>query len=155
MLLFYVIICYLILVYWLGRVWSDLRFSQPCLKLLKAQLLLYVPLVLTFINYTFCPQSMFVCFYISQNKERLFIYATLIDGFYYRDGLCLLCGTNWIFKYSSDSFVSPVVVPWPRRLVDSFSPRRVKFDPLLVRVRFVVDRMALDKFLCEYLGFPC
>jgi hypothetical protein len=36
----------------------------------------------------------------SQNKERLFLYTKLLTGFYNRDWVCLLRGTNWIFKYS-------------------------------------------------------
>jgi hypothetical protein len=58
-----------------------------------------------------------------------------------------------MIKYSSDEFVSSVIAPWRRRLVDCFSPLRLKFDPLLLRVRFVVDRMALDRFFFEYFGF--
>ena len=33
----------------------------------------------------------------SENKQRLFPYTTLI-GFCNRDGVCLLRGTDWIFK---------------------------------------------------------
>jgi hypothetical protein len=32
--------------------------------------------------------------YGSENKQRLFHYTTLTDGFYNRDGLCLLRGTG-------------------------------------------------------------
>jgi hypothetical protein len=34
----------------------------------------------------------------SQNKQRLFPYTTL-TGLYNRDGVCLLRGTGWVFKY--------------------------------------------------------
>jgi hypothetical protein len=37
----------------------------------------------------------------SQNKQRLFPYTTLTDWFYNRGGVCLLRGTDWVFKYSS------------------------------------------------------
>jgi len=36
----------------------------------------------------------------SQNKQRLFPYTTL-TGFYNRDGVCLLRGTDWVFKQNS------------------------------------------------------
>jgi hypothetical protein len=45
-------------------------------------------------------------------------------------------------------------VPWLRRLVDGFSPRRPRFDPGSVHVKFVVDEVALgDTFFSEYFGF--
>jgi len=31
----------------------------------------------------------------SENKQRLFPYTTL-TGFYNQDGVCLLCGTDWV-----------------------------------------------------------
>ena len=37
-------------------------------------------------------------FRVYQNKERLFPYIYM-SGFYNRDGVCLLRGTDWIFKY--------------------------------------------------------
>jgi len=44
------------------------------------------------------------CIYVScmdlRKKQRLFRYATQLSGFYIRDRVCLLRGTNWIFKYS-------------------------------------------------------
>jgi hypothetical protein len=32
----------------------------------------------------------------SENKQRLFSYTVLSDGFYNRDGVCLLRGTDWV-----------------------------------------------------------
>ena len=37
----------------------------------------------------------------SQNKQRLFPYTTLSDWCYNWEGVCLLRGTHWIFKYNS------------------------------------------------------
>ena len=33
--------------------------------------------------------------------EKLFVYAALTDWFYNGDGVCLLRGTNWVFKFNS------------------------------------------------------
>jgi len=46
---------------------------------------------------------MYLCvLYGRQNKQRLFPYTALTDGFWYnRDGVCLLRGTDWVFKYDS------------------------------------------------------
>jgi hypothetical protein len=43
-----------------------------------------------------------------------------------------------------------VAVPLLRRLVAGLSPRR----PGLFRVGFVVDKVAPDRFLSEFFGFP-
>jgi len=37
----------------------------------------------------------------SQNKQRLFSYTPLMTGFYNLDGVCLLRGTDSVFKYST------------------------------------------------------
>ena len=43
-------------------------------------------------------------------------------------------------------------VPWLRRLVAGFSPRRPGFDPVSVHVGFVVDKVALGRvFLRVFL----
>jgi hypothetical protein len=34
-------------------------------------------------------------------EQWLFFYAALVFPFYNRDGVCLLCGTNWIFTYNA------------------------------------------------------
>jgi len=55
---------------------------------------------LTIKNSTFCPHT--VCVLCgSQNKQRLFPYTALIDWFYNWDGVCLLRGTDWVFKCNS------------------------------------------------------
>jgi hypothetical protein len=46
-----------------------------------------------------------MCFYGSQNKQRLFPYTTLTDLFYSRVWVCLLRGTNWIFYIMRYLFV--------------------------------------------------
>ena len=47
--------------------------------------------------------TVYLCvLYGSQNKHQLFPYTALTDWFFYgRDGVCLLRGTDWIFKYNS------------------------------------------------------
>jgi hypothetical protein len=41
----------------------------------------------------------------SHEKQRLFLYTALTDFFYNRDGVCLLRGTDWVFKSDRYSFV--------------------------------------------------
>jgi len=38
--------------------------------------------------------------YGSHNKQSLFPCPALTDWIYNWEGLCLLCGTDWIFKYN-------------------------------------------------------
>jgi hypothetical protein len=38
--------------------------------------------------------------YGCQNKQKLFPYTALSDGFYNRDGVCLLSCTTWVFSYT-------------------------------------------------------
>ena len=50
---------------------------------------------------TFHPQSVFMCFaWISEQTAIVSLYS-FIDWFYTRDGVCLLRGTDWIFKRNS------------------------------------------------------
>jgi hypothetical protein len=46
-------------------------------------------------------------------------------------------------------------VPYLRRLVAGFPPRRPGFDPRSGLVGFVVDKVALRQVFSEYFGFPC
>jgi hypothetical protein len=46
-------------------------------------------------------------------------------------------------------------VPWLKRLVAGFPPRRPGFDPRSGHVGFVVDKVALGQVFSEYFGFPC
>lgn len=49
-----------------------------------------------------CAERMHLCFsYGYENKQRLFPYTAVTDWCYFRDGMCLMPGTRWIFKYSS------------------------------------------------------
>ena len=44
-------------------------------------------------------------------------------------------------------------VPWLVRLVAGFSPGMPAFDPLSVRVRFVMGKLALGQaFICDYFA---
>jgi len=48
------------------------------------------------------PTQLYLCvMYGSENKQRLLPYTALPAGFYNRDGVCLLRGTDWIFEYNS------------------------------------------------------
>jgi hypothetical protein len=46
-------------------------------------------------------------------------------------------------------------VPWLRRLVAGFPPRRSGFKPGPGHVEFVVDKVAQRQVFSEYFGFPC
>ena len=60
---------------------------------------------LTFNNCTFCPHCIYVfCIYMRTNSDLCHLQHKLI-GFYNRVEKCLLCGTNWVFKYSGLRFV--------------------------------------------------
>ena len=60
---------------------------------------------LTFNNCTLCPHCIYVfCIYLRTNSDLCHLQHKLI-GFYNRDEKCLLCGKDWVFKYSSLCFV--------------------------------------------------
>jgi hypothetical protein len=48
-----------------------------------------------------------------------------------------------------------MAVPWLRRLIADFLPRRPGFDPRSGHVGFVVDRVIVGQVFSEYFGFPC
>jgi hypothetical protein len=48
-----------------------------------------------------------------------------------------------------------LAVPWLRRIVAGFPPRRPGFDSVSGHVGFVVDKVALGQVFFEYFGFPC
>jgi hypothetical protein len=51
------------------------------------------------------PTQLYLCVLCgSQNKQPLFPYTALTVGLYNREGVCLLCGTDWVFKYNSGRF---------------------------------------------------
>jgi hypothetical protein len=58
---------------------------------------MYVQPSLTFRYLTFCPHSVLV-FYEFQNEQEFFTVQLQTTGFYNRDGVCLLRGTNWALK---------------------------------------------------------
>jgi hypothetical protein len=45
-------------------------------------------------------------------------------------------------------------VPYLRRLVAGYPPRRPGFEPRSVLVGFVVNKVALEQVFSEYFGFP-
>ena len=54
-----------------------------------------------FKNSAFYPQPLFISIVRPQSKQRLFPFKAL-TGLYKREGVCLLRGTDWIFKSNSD-----------------------------------------------------
>jgi len=73
-------------------------------------LTLYRPVVtiytasLTFNNGTLCPHCIYVfCIYLRTNSDLCHLQHKLV-GFYNREGLCLLRGTDWVFKCNSLNF---------------------------------------------------
>jgi hypothetical protein len=48
----------------------------------------------------------------------------------------------------------PMAVPWLRRLVAGLPLRRPGFDPGLVHVGFVVDKVARVQVFLQVVGFP-
>jgi hypothetical protein len=72
----------------------DARFLK-----VKALRLLYVPLVLTFKNSTFCPQSVYKFLYVSREKKKSKFLQHSNAGFYNWGGKCLLRGRTWVFNF--------------------------------------------------------
>ena len=52
-------------------------------------------------NCTFCPHSVFMCFVWISEQTTIFPIQHKLTGFYNRDEVCILRGTDWIFKYNS------------------------------------------------------
>jgi hypothetical protein len=46
-------------------------------------------------------------------------------------------------------------VPYLRRLVAGFPPRRTGLEPMSVYVGFVVNKVAVGQAFPEYFSFPC
>jgi len=63
----------------------------------RAKWLLYVPPGLTLKNSTFCPHNGFMCFVWIWEQTAIIS----LTGFYNRDGVCLLRGTDWLFTCNS------------------------------------------------------
>jgi len=58
---------------------------------------------LTLSNSTFCPHSCIYVFCVDlRTNSDYFPIQHWLSGFYNWDGVCLLRGTDWIFKYNSD-----------------------------------------------------
>jgi hypothetical protein len=52
-------------------------------------------------------------------------------------------------------YISQLAVPYLRRLVAGFPPRRPGFEPRSSHGGFMVDKVALGQVFSEYLCFPC
>jgi hypothetical protein len=68
--------------------------------------------------------KMVSCFYTQRSKEHISV--------------------SWLFE----------AMPYLRRLVAGFPPRRPGFEPRSGHVGFVVDKVVLGQVLSWYLGFP-
>ena len=60
---------------------------------------------LTFTNSTFCPHSIYVFCVDLRTNSDYFPIQHQMTGFYIRDGVCLLRGTDWVFIYKSDQWL--------------------------------------------------
>ena len=91
-----------------------------------------LPQDLTSRSPVFCPHTAFLCFVLfSEQTAILYLHCINWLVFYSRDGQCLLCGPNWIFKCNTRYFWSLM--------------RRPGFDPRPVHARFVVDKVTLGQ----------
>ena len=68
--------------------------------------------------------------------------------------MCLLRGTDWVFKCNLGQTYSLWVVPWRRRLIAGLSLRILGFGLRSVHVRFVVDAVALGQVFLPVLLSP-
>ena len=60
---------------------------------------------LTFTNSTFCPHSVFICFvWISEQTAIISLCSIKWLVFSNIEGMCLLRGTNWMFRYNAGHF---------------------------------------------------
>ena len=69
------------------------------------QRLLYIPPGLTFTDSTFCLRCVFMTLYESQ-IVTVSLYSINCLVFCKREGMCLLSGTDWIFRYNAGQFSS-------------------------------------------------
>jgi hypothetical protein len=68
------------------------------------------------------------------------------------------CRTVSVLSYTPSPLsvvaINASMKTWVGRLVAVLTTRRPGFDPRSVHVRFVVDRMGLDRLISKYFGFP-
>jgi hypothetical protein len=74
---------------------------------------------------------------------------TLLENYLTHEIILWLSPSKRKFRLTSRA------VPWLKRLVTGLSPQRPGFAPGSIHVGFVVDKVALGRFLSEYFGFPC
>jgi hypothetical protein len=77
--------------------------GQGIMKTIHIQLTISGPVVILYtitFNIKRCYSMPWQCIAVStpQNIQRLFPYTTFTDSFYNPDGVCLLCGTNWLLN---------------------------------------------------------
>jgi hypothetical protein len=83
----------------------QVAYRLRCLNPFKAQWLLYVPPGLTFINFTFCPHSVFMCFvWISEQTAIISLYSINWLVFI-TETECVYCAVRTRYLYT----ISPVV----------------------------------------------
>ena len=84
--------------------WNWESDTGQCRSLNLASLVVtWQPPSWTFSNSTFCPHSVCIdMFYVDlRTKSHYFPIQHWLTGFYNRDGVCLLRGTDWVFKCNS------------------------------------------------------
>jgi hypothetical protein len=60
----------------------------------------------------------------------------------------------WLSSSYSNIYINDGVVPKLRSVIAGFSPRRPRIDSKLGYMTFILDKVALGRYLTEYLGPP-
>jgi hypothetical protein len=82
-----------------------------------------------------------------KTNSYYFLVQHYMIGFYNRDGVCLLRGTDWVFSLPQFNFRLS-------RLVAGFSSCRPIFDPRTVHVIYAMDKAAVGKIFLRVFSFP-
>ena len=89
---------------------------------------------LTFNNPTFCPHSCIYVFCVDlRTNSDYFPIQHWLTGLYSRDGVCLLCGTDWVFIYNS----GPSKAQWSLYLLPVWHSTTLRSAHTAVSICFV------------------
>jgi hypothetical protein len=111
---------------------------------------------LTLSNSTFCPHSVFMCCCVDlRTNSDYFPIQHQVTGLYNRDGMCLLRGTDWVINIIQVNLSLWTTVSWLRRSVAGLSLRKLSFDVIPVRMRFLLVTVALEPLFSQSCCFPC
>ena len=92
------------------------------------------------------------CVDLRTNSDYFTVHHWLV-GFHNRDWQCLLRGTHSVFICIQVNFRTQKAVPWLRQYIAGLSSRIPGFDPMRVRVRFMVYKVALWQVSLAVLRF--